>query len=267
MPTVTSADGTDIAYESSGSGPALVLVDGAMCHRAGGPMRPLTEALRRDFTVFAYDRRGRGASSDTPPYAVEREIEDLAAVIAQAGGAACVYGISSGGALALAAAAAGAGIIKLALYEPPFLAEVEGDARIREYTERLTELLAAGRSSDAVALFLAAVGVPAPVIAGMRRSLGWADMAAIAPTLAYDDQVLAGGRVPHGLAPRVTVPVLVLAGSASPGGLQHAAKATAEALPTAEFRTLDGETHDVRPGALAPVLTGFFGAPHQGLPT
>ena len=258
MPTVVSADGTTIAYERTGSGPALVLVDGAMCHRAGGPMRPLAARLRDSFTVYTYDRRGRGESSDTPPYAVAREIDDLRAVIGAAGGPAYVYGISSGAALALATAATGAGITRLALYEPPFLAEVEDGTRLKEYTERLRELLDAGRRGDAVALFMRHVGLPEPMIAGMRAQPGWTAMEAIAPTLAYDDEILAGSAVPRDLAPRITVPVLFLGGGASPQSLQQAAKVAADAFPTATHRTLDGQTHDVSPDALAPVLIEFF---------
>jgi pimeloyl-ACP methyl ester carboxylesterase len=258
MPTVTSTDGTTIAYERSGSGPALVLVDGAMCHRAGGPMRPLAARLRDSFTVYAYDRRGRGESSDTPPYEVAREVDDLRAVIGAAGGAAYVYGISSGAALALATAAAGPGITRLALYEPPFLAGIDDSTRAKEYTERLRALLDAGRRDDAVAAFMNHVGIPEQMIAGMRAQPGWAAMAAIAPTLAYDDEILAGGAVPRDLAPRITVPVLFLSGGASPPNLQQAAKAAADAFPTAAHRTLDGQTHDVSPDALAPVLVEFF---------
>jgi pimeloyl-ACP methyl ester carboxylesterase len=138
------------------------------------------------------------------------------------------------------------------------MAEVEDGARIKEYTERLNELLGAGRRGDAVALFMTNVGIPAQAVAGMRAQPGWAALEAIAPTLAYDDQVLAGGHVPRDLAPRIAVPVLVLAGSASPLSLQQAARATAEAFPTARHRTLDGQTHDVSPDALAPVLAEFF---------
>jgi len=234
MPTVTSADGTTIAYERTGSGPALVLIDGAMCYRGAGPMRPLAALLQ--------------------------EVEDLQALIAQAGGEAYVYAISSGAALALATAAAGPGITKLALYEPPFVAEVEDGARFKEYTERLHELLDAGRKGDAVALFLTNVGIPARAVAGIRAQPGWAMLEAIAPTLAYDDEVLAGGSVPRDLTSTIAVPAMVLAGGASPQVLQQAAKATADALPTAEHRTLDGQTHDVASEPLAPVLVGFFGA-------
>jgi pimeloyl-ACP methyl ester carboxylesterase len=258
MPTVTSTDGTRIAYERTGTGPALVLVDGAMCYRAAGPMRPLATLLQDSFTVYTYDRRGRGESSDTAPYAVDREVEDLQALIAQTGGEAYVYAISSGAALALATAASGPGITKLALYEPPFMAEVEDGARIKEYTERLNELLDAGRRGDAVALFMTYVGMPAQAIDGIRSQPAWAMLEAIAPTLAYDDEVLSGGRVPRDLTATIAVPALVLAGAASPEGLQQAAKATADALPTAEFRTLDRQTHDVAPDALAPVLVDFF---------
>ena len=260
MPTITSADGTRIAYDHTGDGPAVVLVDGAMCYRDAGPMRPLAAQLRDAFTVYTYDRRGRGESADTQPYAVAREVEDLQALIAQAGGAASVYGISSGAALALVAAAAGVGITKLALYEPPFMAEVEDGTRIKEYSERLREHLDAGRKGDAVALFMTNVGMPAQAVAGMRTQPGWASLEAIAPTLAYDDEVLAGGRVPRSLTSTISVPALVLAGGSSPSGLQQAATATARALPTAEYRTLAGQTHDVAPDALAPVLVDFFSA-------
>ncbi|GII28596.1 alpha/beta fold hydrolase [Planotetraspora mira] len=260
MPAVTSADGTTIAYEHTGGGPALVLVDGAMCYRGAGPMRPLAALLQDTFTVYAYDRRGRGESSDTLPYAVAREVEDLQALIAQAGGEAYVYAISSGAALTLATAAAGPGITKMALYEPPFMAEAEGGSRIKEYTERLHELLDAGRRGDAVALFMTYVGMPSQVVAGIRAQPGWAALEAIAPTLAYDDALLAGGVVPRDLTSAIAVPALVLGGGASPQGLQQAAKATADALPAAEHRTLDGQTHDVAPEALAPVLAEFFGA-------
>jgi pimeloyl-ACP methyl ester carboxylesterase len=258
MPTLTAPDGTTIGYEHTGSGPALILVDGAMCYRAAGPLRPLAAQLQRAFTVYTYDRRGRGESTDAMPYAVAREVEDLQALIARAGGEAYVYGISSGAALVLAATAAGPGIAKLALYEPPFLAEVDDGARAKEYTERLHDLLDAGRYGDAVALFMAHVGMPEQAIAGIRAQPGWTRLEAIAPTLAHDDDVLAGGSVPRDLTAAIAVPALVLAGGASPRGLQQAAKATADALPTAEHRTLDGQTHDVAPEALAPVLIEFF---------
>jgi pimeloyl-ACP methyl ester carboxylesterase len=258
MPVATSADGTTIAYERTGSGPALILVDGAMCYRAAGPMRPLAALLQAGFTVYTYDRRGRGESSDTAPYAVAREVEDLQALIARTGGPAYVYAISSGAALALATAAAGPGISELALYEPPFLAESGDAAGAEEYTRRLNDFLDAGRKGDAVALFMAHVGIPAEAIAGMRARPAWATLEAIAPTLAYDNQLLADSRVPRALTAKITAPTLVMAGGASPQTLQHAAEATADSLLGAVHRTLAGQTHDVSPDALAPVLTDFF---------
>jgi pimeloyl-ACP methyl ester carboxylesterase len=203
--------------------------------------------------VYAYDRRGRGESTDTPPHDPEREVEDLRAVIAEAGGEAGVYGISSGAALALRAAATGPGITRLALYEPPFI-EGPGNA---EYTANLGRAVAEGRRGDAVALFMRHVGMPDQMIDGMRGQPMWAGLEAIAPTLVYDDALLAGGRVPHDLASAVSVPTLVLSGGDSPAGLQAAAKATAQAVPGAQHRTLDGQTHE--PDALAPALRAFFG--------
>ncbi|MCU7820562.1 alpha/beta fold hydrolase [Kitasatospora sp. DSM 101779] len=255
MPVLTSADGTRIAYECGGRGPALVLVDGALCHRSA---RPLAALLERDFTVYAYDRRGRGESGDTAPYAVDREIEDLRAVVTAAGGRAAVHGISSGAALVLRTAAAEPGITRISLYEPPFVGEAGRAAEAKEYSVRLQELLAAGRRGDAVALFMAHVGVPAQAVTGMRAQPHWSAFEAIAPTLAYDDAVLADGSVPRDPARRVGVPALVLAGGASPPELRQAARAAAEALPGAAYRTLAGQTHDVAAEALAPVLAEFF---------
>ena len=258
MPTVTSNDGTTIAYERTGSGPALVLVDGAMCYRAAGPMRPLASLLQEHFTVHTYDRRGRGESTDTLPFAVAREVEDLQAVIGAAGGGPVSTRCPRAVRWPWQAAAVGSGIASLALYETPFTAEAGDDVRIKEYTERLHELLGAGRRGDAVALFMTYVGVPAQAIQGMRTQPAWAMFEAIAATLAYDDAVLAGGIVPRDLTSGLTIPALVLTGGASPESLRRAAVATAEALPTAELRVLDGQTHDVAPAALAPVLIDFF---------
>jgi pimeloyl-ACP methyl ester carboxylesterase len=258
MHTVTSADGTVIAYERVGAGPPLILVDGAMCYRAAGPMRPLAQQLQNSFTVYAYDRRGRGDSSDTSPYATAREVEDLQSLIAEVGGRAHVYAMSSGGALALATAAAGPGVDRIALYEPPFTAEVGAGARNKEYTEGLHALLGAGRSGDAVALFMAHVGMPEPMIAAVRTQPAWAMLEAIAPTLAYDDTLLGGGGVPRHLA--IERPMLVIGGGASPDVLRQSAQAAADAFPTARYTEIAGQTHDADPVALAPVLVEFFGS-------
>src|SRR6185437_6873474 len=186
MSPVTSADGTTIAFERTGQGPAIILVDGALCSRAGGPMRGLAALLSPHFTVYAYDRRGRNESGDTKPYAVEREVEDIAALLAEAGESACVYGISSGAALALEAASTlGAKVRKLAMYEAPYNSDAAVRQRARDYTDNLTEALAAGRRGDAVELFMTMVGTPADQVAGMRQSPFWPALEAVAPTLAY----------------------------------------------------------------------------------
>jgi pimeloyl-ACP methyl ester carboxylesterase len=252
METVTSADGTAIAFTRAGAGPAVVLVDGAMCYRTNGPMGPLAERLTDHFTVYTYDRRGRGESGDTRPYAVEREVEDLAALVAHAGGSASAYAMSSGGALVLRAAAAGVPWRRMALYETPFTGPDE------EYSRKLAALLADGRRGDAIELFMTIVGIPAPVIAGMRGSPAWPVFEAIAPTLAYDDAVLGDGTVPRAEAEQVKVPTIVIDGEASPPSLRDAATTLAAAIPDARHLTLAGQTHDVSPDAVAPVLIEFF---------
>jgi pimeloyl-ACP methyl ester carboxylesterase len=256
----TSKDGTIIAFDRSGRGPALILVGGAFQFRALDPKTAQVAGLLADtFTVFHYDRRGRGDSTDTQPYAVDREIEDLAALIAEAGGSACVFGNSSGGTLALKAAARGLGIAKLALYEPPFHS---GDNNARQaaaaYSRQLTSLLAEGRRGDAVALAMTSWGAPAEAVAGMRKSPVWAMFESVAPTLAYDDAVMGDGSVPVTLLASVKAPALVLDGGSSPAFMRDAAKAAARALPNGKSRTLEGQTHDVAPEALAPALRDFF---------
>ncbi|MGC9665161.1 alpha/beta fold hydrolase [Planosporangium sp. 12N6] len=258
MTKVTSRDGTTIACERVGEGPALVLVDGAMCYRAFGPLPALARVLAPDFTVYTYDRRGRGGSGDTAPYAVDREVEDLEVVIEAAGGSAYVYGISSGAALALTAAASGPAITKLALYEPPYTAEDGDTAQVAAYNRQIIDLLAAGRRGDAVERFMSGVGLPAEAIAGMRQSPAWPVFEGVAPTLAYDFAVLGDGTVPRERAAHVTVPTLVAAGGASPESLRRPAKALADAIPGATHRVLEGQTHEVSPDAIAAVLREFF---------
>jgi pimeloyl-ACP methyl ester carboxylesterase len=225
-----------------------------MCYRGMGPMPGLAERLTDHFTVYTYDRRGRGESGDTPPFAVEREIEDLDALVTHAGGSAYGYAISSGAALTLRAAAAGVPWRRLALYEPPFTGPKQ------EYTRQLAELLAAGRRGDAVTRFMTLVGIPAEAIAGMRGAPAWPMFEAIAPTLAYDDAALGDGGVPRDEAAMVKVPTILIDGGASPSALRDATAAVAEAIPLARRRTLAGQTHDVSPDALAPVLIEFFSA-------
>ncbi|MEV7449907.1 alpha/beta fold hydrolase [Streptomyces nigra] len=252
-----SADGTSLAYASRGEGPPVILVSGAMS--TGDTVAPLAEALADRFTAVVYDRRGRGASGDTQPYAVEREVEDLAALIGAVGGEAALYGVSSGGALALRAAASGLPVRRIAVYEVPF-AVYEGGAEERaEYTERLTSALEQDRRGDAVELFLRLTGLGEGLIQGARQSPMWPGMESIAPSLAYDDAVMGDGLVPEARLASITAPVLSLAGGASPEWMREAARIVADTAPRGTYRVLERQSHMVEPEVLAPVLTEFFG--------
>lgn len=253
---VVSADGTRIAYEQRGHGAPLVLVGGALC--TGGSDSALAELLAPRFRVFTYDRRGRGGSGDTPPYDVDREVEDLAAIISEAGGSAAVHGTSSGAALALRAAAAGLPITQLSLYEPPFETDPGTRRRNAEYAERMRALLARGRRKDALAEFLGAVGMPAEALTGLRLLPVWRDMEELAHTLAYDHEVMGDGMVPADLLGSITQRVMVVDGGMSPAGMREAARAVADALPRGRHRTLTGQTHEVAPHVLAPTLERFL---------
>src|SRR5918992_320082 len=217
--TVTSADGTPIAFERLGEGQPLIVIGGATSDRAR--MRDVAERFARDRTVINYDRRGRGESGDTQPYSVEREVEDIAALIEAAGGTASLYGHSSGAGLALHAAARDLPVDGLVLHEPPYSPDREEDRReARRYGEQLRALLGEGRRGDAVELFFTIVGMPKEMIGEMRRGPGWAALEALAPTLAYDSEVMGdvatGGAVPVELAGRVVAPTLVIVGGAGP---------------------------------------------------
>ncbi|HLJ82519.1 MAG TPA: alpha/beta fold hydrolase [Ktedonobacterales bacterium] len=270
MNTVTSKDGTTIAFDHVGAGPALILVDGALCYRTFGPMGPLAALLAPHFTVYTYDRRGRGESGDTPPFAVEREIEDIEALINEARGSAGVYGISSGAFLALEAASQlPAKITKLAIYEPPASMDEAAIQRFKEYRTQLDGLIAAGRRGDAVALFMRFVGgglatddnpMPDEPGAQMRGTPVWPMFEAVAPTLAYDAAAMGDSSVPTGVAAAVAMSTLAMAGGASPAWMQRAAQAVAAAAPHAQSRILEGQTHEVAAEAIAPVLIEFFSA-------
>jgi alpha-beta hydrolase superfamily lysophospholipase len=265
MASVTSRDGTPIAYERAGSGPALVLVGGGAADRSENA--PLVPELARQFTVYNYDRRGRGDSGDTPPYAVAREIEDIDALIAEAGGSAHLFGVSSGGALVLEAAAAGSAVDRLAVYEVPYNVADDWPARWSAYVETLQGLLAAGRRGDAFALFMRTAEIPEETIAAAREAPVWASLEALAPTLAYDAACLGDGRPPTERLARIAQPTLVAtgAGAAQPGAptwvaaLDPAADAIAASIPRAERRTIEGQEHVVDPTALGRALERFFG--------
>jgi pimeloyl-ACP methyl ester carboxylesterase len=263
MDKVRSKDGTTIAFDAQGEGPPLILVDGAMTTRSSGSKPELAKLLAQHFTVYSYDRRGRGDSGDTKPYAVEREIEDIEALIDRAGGSAFVYGHSSGGSLALESAIQlGDKVKKLAIYEAPYNDDPEAQKAWGEYIKNLTEALASDRRGDAVALFMAYVGMPAAQIAGMRQAPFWAGMEAVAPTLAYDNTAIMGkdGSIPTQRVARVHVPTLVMNGGNGAPFMLETARTLSKTIPLAKLSTLDGQTHDVHPAVLAPVLVEFFGA-------
>ncbi len=261
---VTSQDGTTIAFDVQGDGPALVLVDGALTTRRSESRPELVALLAPHFTVYSYDRRGRGESGDTQPYAIAREIDDIDALIEHAGGRAYLSGHSSGACLALAAARTLGGdkVARVGAYEPPWNDDPAVQQAWSAYLSGLAEALENGRHGDAVALFMEYVGTPAEQIAGMRRSPNWSSFEAIAPTLAYDHAAIIGPSmaVPRQKLADVTVPVLAMCGSASLPFMCATARTTSEAVRQGQWRTLEGQTHAVQPSALAPVLIDFFEA-------
>ncbi len=256
MESTRSADGTTIAFDREGNGPPLVVVVGAFSDRSTS--RALAAMLAPDFTVFRYDRRGRGSSGDTTPYSVEREIEDLEAVVTAAGGSALVYGHSSGAVLVFEAVDRGLPVTKMAMYEPPYI--VEGTRpRPNQLTERVSELIVAGRRSDAAELFLVeGPGLPADVLTTMKAAPGWAHFEALAHTLPYDLAICADQVVPTERLATIAVPTLALSGGRSPQWARDAVDAVARAIPGSEHRVLEGQTHGVADDALAPVLASFF---------
>jgi pimeloyl-ACP methyl ester carboxylesterase len=261
MGTALSKDGTPIAFDRIGNGPPVILVDGALCYRGIGQSVQLAELLAPYFTVFTYDRRGRGGSGNTAPYAVEREIEDIAALLMEAGGAAFLWGMSSGAVLALEAANRLTGIKKLALYEAPFIVDSSRSTTERDWA-MIAEAVAENRRSKAVKLFLKSVGVPAFFIAVMPLMPMWSKLKAIAHTLPYDGAIVGdnqrGKPLPGDRWASVTALALVMDGGKSPEWMRHGNRALASALPNARYQTLEGQTHTLRPTAHAPTLVEFF---------
>jgi pimeloyl-ACP methyl ester carboxylesterase len=263
---VTSADGTRIAYEAVGSGPALAIVDGAMCQRSMGPSRALAKVLADSFTVYAYDRRSRGESgAGASSWHADREIEDLRAVIEAAGGTAHVFAASSGAALALDAAAAGVAIDRLVAYEAPFILDDTHAPNPADLPQQVQAMVDAGRRGEAVRAFMRVVGVPAPFIGLMRVMPAWKKMTAVAHTLPWDLSIVVpyqqGEPLADGRYAGVDVPTLVLAGGKSPQYMRNAQAAIAASVPGAHLETLDGQTHMIKAKAVSPALTDFLGYP------
>jgi pimeloyl-ACP methyl ester carboxylesterase len=264
MSTVRSADGTTIAYTRAGQGPPLILVDGALCSRSFGPMPKLAEQLTSHFTVYTYDRRGRGDSGDTAPYEPGREVEDLEALVALAGEGVYVHGTSSGAALALEAAKHIRSIAKLAVYEPPFIVDGTRSPMPEDYLPRLKALVADGQRGDAIKMFMRFVGTPAIFTAVMPLTPVWPKLKTVAPTLPYDITIVHDHQRGIPLTPAewaaIKVPTLVAAGGKSPAWMTNGTRALVGALPDATYRTLPGQNHMVKAQAIAPVLTEFFTA-------
>lgn len=264
MNQVTSKDGTPIAYERSGDGPVVILVGGGLDD--GSENAPLVPELAEHLTVINYARRGRGDSGDTLPYTVEREIEDIEALIVEAGGPAHLYGVSSGGALALEAAAAGAAVDKVAVYEVPYNMDDDWPPRWRAYVEQLGAVLAEDRRGDALELFMRVTGASDEEVAGARSSPFWPGGEALAHTLAYDAACLGDGQPPTARFARITQPTLVATGvdAREPGAapwvlaLDPAADAIAASISRAERQVFEGQSHVADPSAVAPVLDRFF---------
>ena len=265
MNTVQSADGTTIAFTRAGQGPPLILVDGALCSRSFGPMPKLAAQLTPHFTVYTYDRRGRGASGDTKPYTPDREVDDIEALVTAAsgaGGTVFVHGTSSGAALALEAAKRIPAIGKLAVYEPPFIVDGTRSPIPDDYLATLSRLVAERRDGDAVKMFMRFVGTPAVFTAVLPLTPVWPKLKKVAPTLPYDIAIVQDHQRGAPFTPAewaaVKVPALVAAGSKSPAWMANATRALAGALPDASYQTLPGQNHMVKPQAIAPVLTEFF---------
>jgi pimeloyl-ACP methyl ester carboxylesterase len=255
---VTSKDGTTIGFDRLGDGPPVVLVSGGSVDRSSNA--GLAEQLASDFSVFNYDRRGRGPSGDTQPYAIEREIEDIDAVIGAAGGTAGLYGTSSGAALALLATAAGSPVTKLALWEPPYIVDESRPRPPADTAKIYRDLVAQDRRGDAVEYFMAkVVGMPEEFVASARSQPWWQWTESLAHTLAYDAEIMGDYSLPVDKITSVKVPTLVLVGAASFDFFGPTAKALVEAFPNAEVKTLEGQEHNVDPTVLAPVLAEFFG--------
>lgn len=256
---VTSADGTRIAYERDGEGPPVVVIGGIFCDRQR--TADLAGHLAEWFGVINYDRRGRGESGDTRPYAVEREIEDLAALIDAAGGTAMVYGHSSGAGLALNAAAKGLPITRLALHEPPYGPDdAESRASARSLAERVRSAIDADREGDAIAHFLEALGLGQYIVAALRTN---PEMLAVARTMPYDFEVMgdsSGGTVPEDLVRAVHIPTLVLAGGASSDFFRRTAERIVGLLPDGVHALLEEHDHDAPGEVVAPVVARFFAA-------
>lgn len=259
----TSKDGTKIAYSKIGNGKPIILVDGAFCHRKFGANEKLPQYLSDNFTVYSYDRRGRSESGNTLPYSPQKEYEDLQAIINEVGKNVCVYGISSGAALALEAANNGIKIEKLALYEAPYITDNNRSPLPENYLETLTEYAEQGENGKAVKYFMrTGIGLPSFVVWMMQLMPAWKQMKQLAHTLPYDTEILgntgSGKPLSKEKWSNVNIPTLVISGSKSAKWSQNSMQHLATVLPNAKHHTLEGQSHIVNPKVLAQQLIQFF---------
>lgn len=261
MPHTTSKDGTKIGFSKTGQGPALILVGGAFQDRSG--LAAHAALLAPHFTVYNYDRRGRGESGDNQPYAVEREIEDIDALIQEAGSSALLFGGSSGAVLALDAAAHGLSITKLALYEPPFVVDDTREPLPEDFLGQLKDMIASGRRGDAAEAFMTkGANVPVEVVVNLRGDPSWPGVEAVAHTLIYDATIMNGTMLGKPLPAKrwvsVTMPTLVMDGGDSPAWARNAVRELVSILPNAQRHTVQGQEHNITAEALVPILEAFL---------
>ncbi len=259
MNTVISKDGTSIAYEKIGSGEPLILIDGALCYRSFGPMPKFGPMLSKHFTVFMYDRRGRGDSGDSSNYSPDREVEDIEALINEAGRSVFLLGLSSGAALAIRAAEKKLNIKKIALYEPPYVWNNNSGKPAVDHEAELKKILATGNSSKAVKYFMVTmVGAPAIAAFIMQLMPMWKKLKGVAHTLPYDSAIMGNWSVPEERVSSIAIPALVSGGGKSPANLQDPVKLIAKLLPNGTLKILEGQTHNVKAEVLIPEVLDFF---------
>ncbi|WP_437680970.1 alpha/beta fold hydrolase [Sorangium sp. So ce131] len=258
MKTASSKDGTTLAYDVYGSGPALIYITGASCFRSFKPVLQDAKGFAKEFTVYNYDRRGRGDSGDTPPYSIEREVDDIEAMIDAAGGKANLYGHSSGAVLALEAALRlGDKVNRVSMYDPSYVHDEAEKVAYGQLSQTVQRLLDNGKNKEAMITFLKGIGMPSIFVWLLPLFPGWRTMVALAPTLAYDI-ALTKDLPPVDRAARVTVPTQVIVGEKSPAGIHEVASQLAKAIPNARLERLAGQDHMVSAKALLPVLSRFL---------
>jgi pimeloyl-ACP methyl ester carboxylesterase len=258
MKITQSKDGTTLAYDVYGSGPALIYITGASCHRSFKPIVQDAKVFATEFTVYNYDRRGRGESGNTLPYSIEREIEDIEAIIDAAGGTAYLYGHSSGAVLALEAALRlGSKVQKVFMYDAPYVHDEEKKVEYKQLSEKIHKLLDSGKNAKAMITFLKGIGMPKVFVLLLPLFPGWRTMKALAPTLAYDI-ALTQDMPPVERATRISIPMQITVGEKSPASIHIVSHQLTKAIPNAKFVQLAGQDHMVNAKNLLPLLSGFL---------